>query len=102
VAYKDPEARRENDRKWREANKERKAEADRRWHEANRDRVSARKRAYYEANRALVVEQRRRWRVANHAYELLIQNIRRGRKSAARKRELIAQLESELKALTNG
>ena len=56
---------RECDRRWYEANRDAVRERKRRRYEANRDAVRERHRRYYEANRDAVRERHRRWREAN-------------------------------------
>ena len=52
-------ARREAQRRWYEANKEKVSEAQRRWYEANKEKVSEAQRRYREANKEKVSEGKR-------------------------------------------
>ena len=55
----------EDQRRYREANRDKIAESQRRYREANRDKVAEDKRRYYEENRNKELERRRRYREAN-------------------------------------
>ena len=55
----------ENQRAYREANREKIAENQRAYREANREKIAENKRAYYEANREKIAENQRAYREAN-------------------------------------
>ncbi len=61
MPYKDPEKRRENRRKYREANRERLNAYSRKYREARRDDINATGRKYYLANREKMLASSRKW-----------------------------------------
>ena len=77
---------REDHRRYYEANRDAVAEYQRRYHEANRDAARERKRRRHEANREAVLERQRRWRKANP-------EKRRAANAARRAREREAHIE---------
>lgn len=77
---KSKEARREQSRKYYEANKEAAKKRSRRYHEANREAENERKRRYYEANKEAAKERSRKYREANReAINAHVRNYRKAR-----------------------
>jgi hypothetical protein len=65
MPIKDPEKRREQARRWQEANRDRVRAARRAWKSANPDKHRANAQRYYQKNRAAIQERRRRRKLAD-------------------------------------
>ena len=62
MPYKDPERKREYNKRWRAENREKQREYDKRWRAENREAMLESKRRYYEENREVQLEYQRRLR----------------------------------------
>ena len=67
----------EYNRKWREANPEKVAECERKWHKNNREKIAEYDRKYYEANREKSLERKRKYQQANR--EKIVEQKRKHR-----------------------
>ena len=76
MAYKNPE----DEKAWREANKEKLKAYKKAWHEANREIRNAKNKAWCEANRDKEKAQKKAWREANKETRIAVNAKRRAAK----------------------